>query len=73
MRRLPPRLDMFVRHVGTIVITYLAIGGALAIYDGHAKMPHWWMIAALLAGSILGALMREVPPQYRDDRGLNRA
>jgi len=54
MRRLPPRLDMFVRYVGGLIVAYLAIGGALAIYDGHAKLPHWWMIAASLVGGAFG-------------------
>ena len=68
MRRLPPRLDMFVRYVGDLIVAYLAIGGALAIYEGHAKLPHWWMIAASLVGGLSGILMREIPAKYRDDR-----
>ena len=73
MRRLPPRLNTFVRYVGGLIVAYLAIGGALAIYDGHAKLPHWWMIAASLVGGALGIQMRKIPAKHQDDGLLHRA
>jgi hypothetical protein len=61
LSRLPPRLHMFVREVWFVTVFYLAVVGLIAIHQGNAEPPPWWLPTAALIGTALGCLVRQVP------------
>ena len=61
LSRLPPRLHMFVREVWFVTVFYLAVVGLVAIHQGTAEPPPWWLPTAALIGTALGCLIRRVP------------
>ena len=59
--RMPPRLRMFVETVVWTAAAYLATVGVLAMMQGQADGPEWWLVLAWLVGAGLGSLIRKVP------------
>lgn len=60
LKKLPPRLRMFFRHVIFGSLGWLSAIGANAIYKGDAKFP-WDLMIGLMLGSVIGALTRKIP------------
>ena len=58
LNRLPPPLEIFLRQIFVIAVGWLALTGALAIYDGHAKPPRGGVAVGLVLGCALYALIR---------------
>ena len=54
LSRLPPRLHKFVREVWFVTVFYLAVVGLVAIHQGTAEPPPWWLPTAALIGIALG-------------------
>ena len=61
--RLPARLQIFVRQMVYGAVGFLAAAGAASLYRSGVHGPQLVVIIAWTLGSVLGALMREVPSE----------
>ncbi|MGA1798402.1 hypothetical protein VH567_06440 [Sphingomonas sp. 4RDLI-65] len=62
--RIPPRLRMFVSRLSLLVVTWLAVTGAIEVIRGDAR-PSPLVLAGLVIGCALAAIFKPVPPEYR--------
>ena len=52
---------MCIREVWFVTVFYLAVVGLVAIHEGTAEPPPWWLPIAAFTGTALGCLVRRVP------------
>ncbi|MCV0386059.1 MAG: hypothetical protein K5821_06460 [Nitrobacter sp.] len=62
LTRLPPRWHMFIRQMLACIVGVFAAVGAIALYEGIAQPPRWWIFVAFGIGSALAAMFRDVLP-----------
>ncbi|MBJ6123255.1 hypothetical protein [Sphingomonas mollis] len=63
--RLNPRVRLFIEQVVWVGGAYLAVTGLLAIVQGRATGPDWWIIPIFLVAAAVGACIREIPYNIR--------
>lgn len=56
-----PRLRVFFSQVFLMTVAWLATAGAFRVFSGEESPPNPVVVGALLFGSALGALFRDLP------------
>jgi len=61
---IPPRLRMFFERLFLLVVTWLAVTGAIEVIRGNATFSPL-VLTGLVLGCALAATFKPVPPEYR--------